>query len=101
MTGILATIAFFTKSNFATVDASAYLDAILFGIIAWRIRRHSKFFAVAGLCLFIVEKIYQFSARPEVAVFGIIVAVLITLLFVSGVKGTYAYHRLSKEISPE
>lgn len=95
ITTVFATIALVTKTDIATINAWAYLDAILFGLIAWRIRRRSRAFAVAGLCLFVIEKAVQF-AQPEVASSGAVMAVLFLLLFISGVRGTFAFHRLSR-----
>lgn len=95
MTTIFATIALVTRTEIATVDAWAYVDAALFGLIAWRIKRRSRAFAVIGLCLFILEKVFQF-AQPNMPSSGAIMAVLFLLLFVGGVRGTFAFHRLSR-----
>src|SRR5690606_39163285 len=88
MTTIFATIALVTRTEIATIDAWAYVDAALFGLIAWRIKRRSRAFAVIGLCLFILEKVFQF-AQPNMPSSGAIMAVLFLLLFVGGVRGTF------------
>jgi hypothetical protein len=95
ITTLFATISLATKADIATISPAAYVDAVLFGIIAWRIKRRSKSFAVAGLCLFIIEKIVQFSMQPQLAIFGFAMAILILLLFITGVRGTFAFHQLS------
>jgi hypothetical protein len=100
ITAVFATIALITKSDVASINAYAYVDAVLFGIIAWRIKRRSKFFAVAGLCLFLIEKFFQFYLTPELASFGIFMAIIITLLFIGGIRGTFAFHRLSGLAAP-
>jgi hypothetical protein len=95
ITAVLATIALATKTDIATINAWAYLDALLFGLIAWRIKRRSRAFAIAGLCLFILEKAFQFS-QSQSAASGSVMAVFLLLLFVSGVRGTFAFHRFSR-----
>ena len=94
-TAVFATISLFTKSSIAGIDAAAYIDAVLFAIIAWRIRRRSKAFAIIGLCLFVIEKIHQYATQPSLAVFGIFMTVILLLAFINGVRGTFAFHRLS------
>lgn len=95
ITAIFATVALLVQAEIATINASAYVDAVLFGAIAWRIRRRSKFFAVFGLCLFIIEKAYQF-AQPQAVASGAIMAVVLLVFFTNGVRGTFAYHRFSR-----
>ena len=97
ITTVIATITVFTKSNIAGIDPSAYIDAALFALIAWRIKRRSKAFAIAGLCLFVFEKAYQFYVQPQVASLGSVMAILFLLLFISGVRGNFAFHRLAKK----
>jgi hypothetical protein len=100
VTGLMATISLFTHSGVGGVDPSAYVDAVLFAVIAWRIRARSKAFAVAGLVLFVIEKIYQIAMHPESLRFGIILAVILLLCFISSVRGNFAYHRFMAEATP-
>jgi hypothetical protein len=97
ITAVIATISLLAKTDVAYINSLAYVDAALFAIIAWRIRRRSKFFAVAGLVLFVFENVVQFSAHPQLAIFGWVMALLFILLFISGVRGTFAFHRLSAQ----
>lgn len=99
-TAMFATIALFTNSDIAFINAWAYIDAAAFGMIAWRIRRRSKFFAVAGLCLFIFEKAVQFSDF-QINIPTLFMAGLFLVLFINGVRGTFAFHRLSGQIASE
>jgi hypothetical protein len=97
VTAVFATIALYTKVSIATIDASAYIDAGLFVVIAWRIRRRSRAFAVVGLVLFIIEKVLLFISAPQASTSGIFMSVLILLLFINGVRGNFALHRLAKQ----
>lgn len=94
ITTLIATIALVSNKSIMGVDPMAYADAALFAIIAWRIRARSKIFAVAGLALFVLEKIFQYATQPPSVSFGILVAVALLLAFISGVRGTFAYHRM-------
>jgi hypothetical protein len=101
ITALLATISLAIKSDVASVDGWAYVDAVIFGIFAWRIKHRSKIFAIAGLGLFILEKVDQFSQQPHVAASGIFMAVCLLICFINGVRGNFAYHRLSDQSSSE
>lgn len=93
VTAIMATISIFTANGVAGVHPSAYVDAVLFAVIAWRIHARSKAFAIVGLCLFVVEKVFQIATQPESIRFGIFLAIILLLCFISGVRGNFAYHR--------
>jgi hypothetical protein len=95
VTTIFATVTLVLKKDIAGINPLAYIDAVLFAIIAWRIRRRSRAFAVIGLCLFVLEKVVQFSTQPQLVSFALFMAVVITLLFINGVRGTFAFHKLS------
>jgi hypothetical protein len=92
-TAAFTTYVLVTQKEFTSLTAGAYANAVLFSIIAWRIRRYSKFFAIAGILLFIFEKIMQFFQGEGIK--GLPLALLILLMFVSGVRGVFAYHRYS------
>ena len=94
MTAVLATLAV-TTHLLPSLDASAYIDAFLFALIAWRIKRRSRAFAIVGLVLFIVEKAFQFVQTPPAAAGGIFMTLFLLLMFVSGVRGNYAIRRFS------
>jgi len=94
-TFLWATVALFAKSSIAGIDASAYFDALIFGIIAVGIRYRNRGFAIAGLCLFLLEKIFMISAG---VLWGpsLLIATFITLSFIHGIRGTIAIHRYRK-----
>ena len=75
ITTVIATITVFAGREIAAINPYAYIDAALFALIAWRIRRRSRAFAVVGLVLFLFEKIHQFSVEPQVASVGAIMAI--------------------------
>jgi len=93
VTAVVATVALLTSHALMGIGPLAYIDALLLAIIGWRIRRRSRVFAVIGLALFIVEKIFQFATQHQ-AYFGIFMAVVLLFAFINGVRGTFAYHRI-------
>ena len=72
-------------------DPSALVDAALFAIIAWGLWKKSRAAAVCGLLLYVVERLYMWST---VGMQNPIVPVLLTLMFINGVRGTFAWKRL-------
>jgi hypothetical protein len=79
--------------NLFGIDAKAFLDAALFAGIAFGIWRKSRFAAVAGLCLYVLERIYMMQ---RTGVSGIFMGIIFTLLFINAVRGAFAYHRLNE-----
>ena len=94
ITAVFATIALVSHKDIASINASAYLDAILFSIIAWRIKNYSKFFAVVGVLLFLIEKVVQFQSSGAQ---GWPLAIILLLMFISGARGVFAFHRYESE----
>lgn len=92
VTTLFATISLVIQKEILSIDPWAYLDAFLFAVIAWRIRRYSRTFAVAGLVLFVIEKALLVQTQGAK---GWPMAIVLLLMFVSGVRGVFAYHRFS------
>lgn len=74
------------------IDAWAFLDAAIFAAIAFGIRRKSRVAAIVGLCLYVVERLYMLR---QGGFGGIFIGIIFTLLFINGVRGSFAYHRLT------
>jgi len=81
------------------------LDAALFGAIAIGLYRHSRFAAVAGLVLYVIEKVAMMSegAIPshQTSVYRWAMPILFTLGFLGGVRGAFSYHRLKRAAAQE
>lgn len=77
----------------AEFDSAALWDAGLFIIIGWGINKSSRVAAVAGLLLYLIERAYMWATvgpkSPGMAI-------LFTLMFINSVRGTFAFHRLSR-----
>lgn len=93
ITSLVASLSFAGVHIFG-IGASAFLDAALFAAIAFGIKRKSRFAAVVGLCLYVLERIYMLQRGGAG---GIVMGILLTLLFINAVRGAFAYHRLTGE----
>ncbi|HJS51053.1 MAG TPA: hypothetical protein VJ781_04065 [Pyrinomonadaceae bacterium] len=93
ITFIVATMSLLLGQAVGGFDPWSYIDAVLFGLIAWGTYRRSRICAVTGLVLFIIEKAFQLVAFG-LGILGLGVAGFFVVLFVIGVKGTFAFHRL-------
>jgi hypothetical protein len=76
------------------LNAWAFVDVALFVAIAIGIKRKSRFAAIAGLCLYVVERI---AMMQRGGAGGIVMGILFTLLFINAVRGTFAYHQMTGE----
>jgi hypothetical protein len=75
------------------IGASALLDAAIFAAIAFGIKRRSRFAAVAGLILYILERLYMMQ---RTGAGGLVMGVIFTLLFINAVRGAFAYHKMNE-----
>ena len=77
-------------NNFLGMNGYAYIDASIFLLIAVFTYRYSRVAALAGLAVYVLERANQISETGANRHVG---AILLGLLFVNGVRGTFAYHR--------
>ena len=91
-----ATILCVLLGYFGPPRTDALVDALLFILIGWGIHRISRFAAVAGLLLFILERVFEWLnyGRGNTVV-ALLLALAFTLAFINSVRGTFAYHRYS------
>jgi hypothetical protein len=75
------------------IDAWSFIDVGIFVAVAVGIYRHSRIAAVAGLVVYLLGQVYLWTTMgPQGG--GWLVGILITLSFINGIRGTFAYHRL-------
>ena len=73
-----------THQNFAGVyDAWILVDAILFAVIAWRLWRKSRAWAVVGLAFMVLENVDKLKSAPST--FGVI-TIILSLAIVNAVS---------------
>lgn len=93
LTGLIALASILLPEKLAGLTLWSMLDAVVFGGIAIGIYRRSRICAVAALVLFILEKILQL-AESGLGILGIGIAGFFIVLFLIGIKGTFAFHKL-------
>jgi hypothetical protein len=99
VTGLFVVFSFF-GIKLMGITPSALLDAVLFAAIAYGLSKYSRFAAVAGFVLFLIEKIYTFIVTGSILGVGALgVVMLIGLL--NGVRGAFAYQKLVASVPPQ
>jgi hypothetical protein len=76
------------------IDMYALFDAFLFIIIGWGIQKMNKVAAVAGLTLYMLERIVIWS---EYGAKNLAIAIFISLMFINSIRGNFAYHEFMKD----
>jgi hypothetical protein len=95
--GLTALLVLLAVLNIAKIfSPEALVDAAIFAVLGLLARRMSRVAAVSALALFILERAYTAYTRGVTPVMGIVALVLL-LAFISGVRGTFAYHRFQKQ----
>ena len=84
--GLTSIVALFTAPT-------ALVDAGLFLVIGLGLLKRSRTAAVAGLALYILE---QIVSLVQVGRFPGVITVLISAILLSGVRASFAYHRMRK-----
>jgi hypothetical protein len=92
--GVLSIFGIQILPDFSTLSL---VDAALFSIVAWRTYKMPRAWAVVGLLLLVAGRAIAFYHSGVTAMAGIIVGLLLVLAFLNGVRGTFAYHRLSTQ----
>ncbi len=95
ITALFSVLAMFDIRILPGFSPLSLVDAGLFAFIAWRIYRMSRAWALVGLLGYVAEHVYSIYLRGSTATAGWFVGVIILLGFISGVRGTFAYHSLS------
>jgi hypothetical protein len=95
VSGVLAVLSIIYDKPILGINGWSPVDATLFAVCAWRIWKMSRSWAIVGLLLYLLEVVWRVQNGIKAA--GIIVSIIFTLAFVGGVRGTFAFHRYSKE----
>src|SRR5258708_29794515 len=96
VTAIVALLAIYFHRPILGIDGAGLVDAVLFAAIAFGIDRKSRTAAIGGLVLYLGERVYMLASGSATSTTGIM-TVMFTLYFVHGVRGTFAYRKLSSQ----
>jgi|HubBroStandDraft_3_1064219.scaffolds.fasta_scaffold97065_2 hypothetical protein len=81
------------------ITPAALLDAALFGAIGFGLSRYSRFAAVAGFLLYLLEKIYALVTTGSILGVGAL-GVVMLFGFFNGIRGAFAYQKLAAAVPP-
>jgi hypothetical protein len=82
------------------VSGLSLIDAGIFALIARFLSRQSRFAAWSGLVIYLIERVYAWSTVPGSRT-NVLLPIVFTLAFITGVRGAHAFHRLSETTPPE
>lgn len=100
VTAIVAALALSLSKPIIGIDGWGLVDAAIFGAIALGTYRKYRSAAVCGLALFIVERVYMLATQPPNGG-ALVVGMFFLLGFINGVRGTFAYHKLTPRQTEE
>lgn len=99
VTAIFVVLSFF-GTRLMGITPAALLDVALFAAIAYGLSKYSRFAAVAGFVLFLIEKIYAFVVTGSILGVGVL-GVIILFGFLNGIRGAFAYQKLLAAVPPQ
>ncbi len=94
VTGLAAVLSIVYHKPILGLDGWGLIDAVIFGLIAWRISKVSRTWAVLGLLMYLLEVGYKLATNPSGAL-GILTIIFI-LTYINAIRGAFAYHRYRK-----
>jgi len=71
------------------IDGYGLIDAALFGVVAWRVYRMSRAWAVVGLVLYSTEITFKL-VHGDFRNAGVVLTFFMFVGFIGGVRGTFA-----------
>jgi len=96
LSGALASLTLLLDHPLLGVDERAFLDAGVFLLVGWGLRRGSRITAVFGLLLWLFEAAQRYVARPgSTPTAGLVLTIFLSLYLAHGVRGTFAMPRLA------
>jgi len=94
-TAVIIWNVYHTNDRVFDIDLSSYADVAIVLIVAFFIHRMSRIAAVVGLVYFAVNLAVTIMNDPQFR----FVAVIYGLMWVNGLRGTFAYHKLQSQLS--
>jgi hypothetical protein len=98
VTGIVSLAALSLHKSVLGVSGSGFVDAAIFAAVAWGIYKNSRFAAVSGLVVYLVERSYMLKTGAGGGAGAAVMVMFLTLAFVAAVRGTFAYRKLTSSV---
>lgn len=95
VTSLVAVISISLSRPIMGLNGWSFVDASLFAIAGWRMWRFSRPWAIVALAMYLLERVYAAISNPGASM-AIVMTVILTLLLIGGIRGTFAYHRFKK-----
>ncbi|QKD82272.1 hypothetical protein HPC62_08805 [Thermoleptolyngbya sichuanensis A183] len=78
-----------------------FVDALIYGAIAWGIQRMSRIAAIAGLSIYLLSRVLLHLSGMPTNLFGMAIVTLISVAFINAIRSTFAYHRFQLQQASE
>jgi len=91
LTGLIATLSIFQHKPVLGFDGWSLVDAVLFVVIAWRIKKMSRTWAVLGFLIYLLEVTFNIATNKAGAI-GVL-TVIFVLAYIGAIRGTFAFYR--------
>lgn len=69
----------------------AFVDVVIFGLVAWCIRRNSRVAGVLGLSLYVSSQLFEVATGGST---NPVMFFILTFMFINGVRGTFGFRRV-------
>jgi hypothetical protein len=96
VTAIVGLVTLYAHAFMGVYGRPALISAVMFAAIGFGIYRRSRAAAICGLLLFLIDRLVTLATQ-RVNVGGTIVAAILAVFFIHGVRGTFAYRKFSDQ----
>lgn len=90
---LVAAVAAVLGRGFWGANLSNFIDAGIFALIAWRIRRMSRVAALVGSALYLIGRLSVSLKSPAASIALAPFEAVFALMYVNSIRGTFAYRR--------
>jgi hypothetical protein len=94
LTALFALLSLIYHEPIFGLNPWAFVDAILFVLVGWRIGKMSRVWSVIGIVLYVIEAVSSLATKAGGV--GVLTIVFI-LAYINAIRGTFAYHRYTLE----
>ncbi len=95
VTALLSILSVVYHKSIGGVDGWGLIDALIFLVIAWRIHKMSRAWAIVGIVMYLFEVGYKLVTSPSGAL-GVLTIIFI-LSYIGAIRGAFAYHKYRQE----
>ena len=94
VTALIAILSIVYRKPMLGLDAWGLIDAVIFALIAWRISKVSRAWAIVGSLMYLLEVGYKLVMNPSGAL-GVLTIIFI-LTYINAIRGAFAHHRFRR-----